>query len=64
MQHYIPESYHLYERDTLSAKFVSISHQVSAALLPGVSAGYFWRALLSESGMITAQMGMHNKLIQ
>jgi hypothetical protein len=48
-------------RDTLWAKFTAISCQVSPALLLDVSAGYCQRTLVNVSGMIRAQMGMHNR---
>jgi hypothetical protein len=37
-----------YERDASSAKFKAISDQVSTALPPGVSAGYWQTALVDE----------------
>jgi hypothetical protein len=40
-----------YEGDTLSAKFIAISRQVSSASLSGVCAGYCQRALEDASGM-------------
>jgi hypothetical protein len=46
-----------YEGDTSCTKFMAISHQVSPALLPGVSAGYCQRALVDKSGMIKAEIG-------
>jgi hypothetical protein len=46
-----------YERIASSAKFAVISHQLSLASLPGVSAGHCQRALVDESGMITTQIG-------
>jgi hypothetical protein len=39
-----------YERIASLAKFAVISHQLSPASLPGVSAGYCQRALVDESG--------------
>jgi hypothetical protein len=39
-------------KETLVGKFVDISHLVSPALLLCVSAGYYQRALVDESGMI------------
>jgi hypothetical protein len=50
-----------YERDTSQAKFMAISHQVSLASLPDVSACYCRRYLMDELGMIRTQMGTHNK---
>jgi hypothetical protein len=41
---------------------MDISHQVSLALLPGVSAGYYQRALVDESGMIRTQE-KHNRSV-
>jgi hypothetical protein len=49
------------KRDTLYAKFITISHQVSPALLPDVCAGYCQGALVDESLMIRTQMGMHSR---
>jgi hypothetical protein len=48
-------------RDTLEAKFTTTSCQVSHASLPDVSAGYYQRALVDESGMTGTQTGMHNR---
>jgi hypothetical protein len=45
----------------LSTKFTVISHQVSPALILGISAGIFQRALVDEAGMIRTQMRMYNK---
>jgi hypothetical protein len=50
-------------RDTSSAKFTAISRQVSPASLLGVSAGYYQRALVDESGRIRTQMGKHNRSV-
>jgi hypothetical protein len=44
-------------KDILVGKFSDICHQVSPALLLGISAGYFQKAVVSESGMIRTQMG-------
>jgi hypothetical protein len=49
------------KRNTSKAKFMAISHQVSTALLPDVSAGYCQRALVNESGIVRTQMGMHKR---
>jgi hypothetical protein len=40
---------------------MAISHQVSPASVPDVSADYYQRSLLDESGMIGTQMGTHNR---
>jgi hypothetical protein len=40
---------------------MAICHQVSPALLLGVSAGNCQRALVYESGMIRTQMEMHSR---
>jgi hypothetical protein len=54
----IPEEY---DRDISLTKLTDICLQVLPTSLQGVSTGYCQRALVDESGLIRAQVGMHNR---
>jgi hypothetical protein len=54
---------HYSMKEILVGKFTDISCQVSPASLPGISASYYQRSLISESGTIRAQMGMHSRSV-